>query len=353
MEETKRKLVTIQRIKKLEQIEGADRIEKATVLGWNLVVIKGEFKEGDLCVYFEIDSLLPMIPAFEFMAKNGTKKMTVEGKEYEGYRLKTVRLKGQISQGLALPIGSFADKLKIQDVWEEGKEVTQLLGVIKYEPPIPASLSGKVRGFRPEYMPKTDEPRIQIEPEILEKYKDTKFYVTEKIDGSSVSIFVRDGEFHVCSRNLDLLEDNNNTIWRVAREMKLEEKLKEVTGRGMALQGEIVGEGIQENPLKLKGQTIYFFNAYDFNINKYLDFSEFKAILEKFDVKMVPLLYDDIYLPKTIDEAVKFATRKSAINTEGYAEGVVFRSMVEMRDEDIGRLSFKVINPEYLLEHKE
>lgn len=185
-----RKLASIQRIKKLRPIENADAIEVATVLGWQCVVKKEEFKEGNLCIFFEVDSFLPVDPRFEFVGN--LKKMLVDGQEVQGYLLETVRLRGQISQGLALPLGDFADKLKVQDIWEEGTDVTEKLGVLKYEPPIPASLAGTVRGPFPWFIPKTDELRLQTIPEVLDKYHDTLFYCTEKIDGTSMTVFYND-----------------------------------------------------------------------------------------------------------------------------------------------------------------
>lgn len=346
-----RNLVTIQKIANLELIEGADRIERATILGWHCVVKKGEFKVGDLCIFFEADSFLPIRQEYAFLQNNGIRKMLIDGKEHVGYRLKTVRLRGQISQGLALPIGSLPDLLKVQDIWEEGKDVTELLGVYKYEIPLPAQLVGKVRGNFPGFIPKTDETRIQTYPHILEKYKETLFFTTEKLDGSSVSFVIKNNEFHVCSRNLDLLDTEGNTIWRIAKEMKIEEKLKLLGEERYAIQGEVVGEGIQKNPLKIKGQKIYFFNVYDFIEAKYVGYSLYKMLTTMMGLETAPILETDRFLPKTVDEAVVYATRKSAINHESWVEGVVFRPMVEMRDEDLGRLSFKVINPEYLIKN--
>ena len=346
-----RKLATIQKILKLETIEGADMIERATVLGWHLVVKKGEFKEGDLCIYFEVDCFLPVVPQFEFLAKSGTKKILIDQKEIEGYRLKTIRLRGQVSQGLALPIGSFADKLKIQEVWKEGREVTDKLGVVKYEPQMPAQLSGVARSGFPGFIPKTDEERIQNLPSLLETYKDVPFYVSEKLDGSSTTIFFRDGELHVCSRSLDLMENEGNTFWKVARILKLEEKLGKHPN--YALQGELVGENIQKNTLKITGHKIYFYNIYDMSKDEYLSMNDFVDACRELEIETVPIVDKELFLFKTVDEMVKHATFKSYINNDGWAEGHVIRPLQEMHDPDLGRLSFKVINPEFLLKYNE
>ncbi|MGB0431866.1 MAG: RNA ligase (ATP), partial [Bacteroidia bacterium] len=237
-----RKLASIQRIKSIEPIEGADAIMKATVLGWELVVKKDEFNVGDLVVYCEVDSLLPEKPEFEFLKSRGM-------------RIKTIRLRGQISQGICFPLSVLPDDFKV----EEDADCTDAIGITKYEPPMPASLSGVAKGNFPGFIPKTDETRVQVLQGVLDKYAGTKCYVAEKLDGSSVTYYYNNGQFGVCSRNLDLEETTENTLWIKARELDIENKLKSLGGN-FALQGEMVGEGIQSNKLKLKGQTPYFFN---------------------------------------------------------------------------------------------
>src|SRR5258706_10222878 len=261
-----RQLATIQKIIDIQPIPNADAIEVATILGWHCVVKKDEFKTGDLCVYFEIDNLLPIRPAFDFLQNNGVKKMLVEGKEVVGYRLKTIKLRGQVSQGLALPINDFPE---LNPLDPEGTDVTEALGVIKYEMPMPAQLVGKMRGNFPSFIPKTEETRLQAYPDTLYKYQNDKFYVTEKIDGSSVTFYIKNGEFHACSRNMDLVDVEGNTIWRVAKEMGIEKGMRKFEER-YAIQGEIFGEGIQKNPLKINGQQIRFFSVYNFLEGKYV-----------------------------------------------------------------------------------
>jgi RNA ligase (TIGR02306 family) len=354
-----RKLATIQKIIDIQPIKDADRILCATVLGWHVVVRKDEFKVGDLCVYFEVDSLLPVVPEFEFLSSQGTKKSYTEGKEYEGYRLKTIRLKNQISQGLCQPLSILDGKKYPDDVrenpvyeWKEGMDVTPILNVVKWEPAIPANLAGQIKGFFPAFIPKTDETRLQTVPEVLHRYQYIPFYVTEKVDGTSCTIFFKDGELNVCSRNLNLKEDDNNTFWKVAKQLGLKEKL-ETIAPNIALQGELIGEGIQNNKLKITGQKILFFNAYDMDKGEYLSYDLFVNTCKKLEVETVPLVVKNYKLLDTVDEMVTFATRTSEINPEVLVEGIVLRPMTEMKDEDLGRLSFKVINPNFLLEYDE
>ena len=150
-----RKLASVRSISNLSPIEGADKIELATVDGWKVVVAKDVgHKVGDLIIYCEIDSFLPIKEEFEFLRKSSFKKMG----DQEGFRLKTIRLRGQISQGLIMPISVLnPPDTNIYVEPFEGLDVTEMLGIVKYEPPIPAELAGKVKGLFPSFIPKTDE----------------------------------------------------------------------------------------------------------------------------------------------------------------------------------------------------
>lgn len=341
-----RKLVTIQRIIKLEPIEGADRIETATIKGWKCVVKKGEFKEGDLCVYFEIDSFLPEREEFEFLRKSCAKTINGETR----FRIRTIKLKKQISQGLALPLtildAPYDDELNVY-LRTEGSDVTEFLDVIKYEPPIPAQLSGKMKGYRPDFVPKTDEERIQNLVSELEEYKESnkKFYATEKLDGSSMSVYYNKGEFGVCSRNLDLIKDDKNSFWRVAVELDLEEKLKKLD-KNIVIQGELIGPGIQGNKYNLQKLELRVFNVIDIDSLTY-SFSESLPLLKSLGLMTVPEIVLDFGMAGvSVDFLVEFSKMKSLINEKIQREGIVIRST----DQEI---SFKVINPDYLLKFEE
>jgi RNA ligase (TIGR02306 family) len=331
-----RKLASIQRIKALEPIAGADAIEKATVLGWQLVVKKGEFQVGDPCVYCEIDSQMPLRPEFAFL-------------QPRGMRVRTVKLRGQISQGICFPLTILPDG----STTNEGDDVTEALGITKYEPPIPANLAGKVKGGFPAFLPKTDETRVQVLQEVLDEFRGTLCYVSEKLDGSSVTYYIKNGEFGVCSRNLELLETPENSIWRVARALDIESKLRALGG-DYAFQGEIIGGGIQGNKYKLREQTVRFFNV--FNVAKYqhLDFVDLTRVLEQLDLPGVPLLDVKFELTSDIPALVKLAIAPSVLNPELPREGIVIRPLVERSTNTamLGRVSFKAINPEFLLKYE-
>lgn len=337
-----RKLASIQKIKALDPIEGADAIERATVLGWQLVVKKGDYKVGDLAVYCEIDSIMPERPEFEFLKPRGM-------------RIKTIRLRGQISQGICFPLSILPEGFEIN----EDADCTAALGVIKYEPPIPAYLSGTVKGKFPWFIPKTDETRVQVLQDVLDKYKGEKCYVTEKVDGSSVTYYLNNNDFGVASRNLELLEDDENSLWRVARELDIENKLRSL-GKNMALQGELIGEGIQSNKLRLRGQTVVVFNAFEIDTAKYLNYYELKQLLETLQLPMVPVLTTDYILENDIEAIIRRATIKSLLCPDVWAEGIVIRPLREITDVGLtdnnlhnNRVSFKAINPEFLLKYGE
>src|ERR1044072_7944769 len=206
-----RKLASIQRIKHLRQIEGADNIECATILGWECVVKKGEFKQGDLCVFFEIDSVLPDEKLFEFMRPRG-------------FRVKTVRLRGQISQGLALPIACFSLQSD-----QEGDDLTAFLGIKKYEPPVTMHMDAAGMKPWPSFLHKTDQPRMQLItnlPEFLRLMPLSGWRVTEKLDGMSATYYLKDDRLGVCSRNAEWEEKEGNIYWEISKKYDLERKIK-------------------------------------------------------------------------------------------------------------------------------
>lgn len=360
-----RKLASIQRIGNILPIEGADAIEIVTVNSWKVVSKKGEFNEGDLCVYFEIDSFLPVREEFEFLRKSSYKKMG----DVEGFRLKTIKLRGQVSQGLCLPLNilegpdefvigvskqPWGDQLQIGPyddafVIEEGADVTEYLGVLKYEPPVPAELAGKVKGLFPGFIRKTDEERIQNMTKEYDSMLDKHYYVTEKLDGSSATYYFKDGVFGVCSRNLELLETEGNTFWKVARELLIEEKLRNI-GENYSIQGELIGEGVQGNPYKIKGQTVLIFNIFNIDKQEYLSLDDMVHFLHKINVddkplELVPVVNYDYKLPPTIEEIIRYADGKSRLNEGTDREGIVIRN----RDKSI---SFKAISNTFLLKEK-
>lgn len=339
-----RKLATIQKIRKLNKLEQFDNLFLAEVLGWRCLVQKDDFQEGDMCVYFEIDSLLPDKECFKFMEK------------YK-FRVKTIKIRGIYSQGLCISL----NKLSLSGDFEEGQDVTELLGVIKFEDAHRFYGSGDRKGKFPPFIPRTEEIRIQSVPEVINRWKDRglNFYITEKLDGTSATFYYMDGQFGVCSRNMELKESEQNIPWKLARTYNLEEKFKNHvehmniennTVKGYALQGEILGPKVQGNKYKLKDHGVYFFNAYNITSGKYENVFD---LCRKLELETVPLLYENFQLGEhTIESFVELAKGGSALNNGVLREGIVVRSRDEtVIDPELYRLSFKVINPDFLIKH--
>ena len=346
-----RKLATVQQISELRPIEGADAIEVARINGWDVVVKKGDFKTDEMVVFCEVDSFLPIQPEYEFLRKSSYKKMS-DGTE--GFRLKTIRLRGQLSQGLLINYQTLISKLPPDenghvDLPDMGEDVTEIMGILKYEPPVPACLAGQVKGNFPGFLHKTDEPRCQsFKKDEYQAYKDkgSKYYITEKLDGSSCSIYLRGNEFGVCSRNMDLKETEGNTFWKVARQQNIEEILRKhaaKTGQQtVCVQGELVGEGVQGNIYNIKGHDFYIYNLYYSDCDQYAPIEELIEFTQEYSLKHVPLLHKDINLPENSMECLKLAEGKSALNSNTEREGVVIRYF----DRSV---SFKAISNKFLL----
>lgn len=334
-----RKLASIQKIKALEPIEDADAIERAQVLGWSVVVKKGDFNVGDFVVYCEIDSVMPKRDEFAFL-------------ENAKYRIKTIRLRGQVSQGICFPTSILGDV-----AIEEDMDVTEMLGVTKYEPPIPACLGGIQKGSFPSFIPKTDETRVQTLQKMLDKYQGQQAYVSLKLDGSSATYYFKDGEFGVCSRGMELVENENNSFWQVARRDNFEEKLKEISTmlrRDVAIQGELVGPGIQKNHLGLKQHEVFVFNLFAIDDHTYLSGPTTKTICEEVGLKMVPVLDWEHVIHNDVQKYVDtYNDMTHKMYQDKQIEGVVIRPIKEIHDRHHGRISFKVINNKFLLKNED
>jgi RNA ligase (TIGR02306 family) len=331
-----RKLATIEVIKTVTAHPNADSLDLATVRGWQVVVKRGEFKEGDHCVYCEIDSVLPEREEFEFLRKNK-------------FRIKTIRLRNELSQGIAFPI-SILERVPGAEylALSTGDDITEVLGVTLYAPPIPVDLAGDVEGKFPAFIQKTDEERIQNCAFVLEKYNDLEWVATEKVDGSSVTFFIKDGKFGACSRNWEMKDTPGNLHWRIAHQLNLPEKMREV-GRDFALQGELLGPKIQGNPYKLPEHQVRFFSLYWVDQQHYGNHHQLKEMCAYLGLKIVPVIHYGDILPRTLEEALRTAEGLSDMgDTE--REGLVYRPLQERADPALGRLSFKAISNRFLLQ---
>jgi RNA ligase (TIGR02306 family) len=309
-----------------------------TVLGWNVVVAKSEnHKVLDKIIYLEIDSVCPEAIWSEFLRPRK-------------FRVKSIKLRGCLSQGLILPLSilSGLEELPIDT------DVTEQLGIKKYEPPLPKSGGpnmGKAKGNFPSFINKTDETRIQSKKKVIEELKLAgPFYIGVKVDGTS-STFCYDGdEFCACSRNWKKTEDDENIYWEMARKYKLADILK---GTSLGIQGEIVGPKIQKNRLGLAETDLLVFDLYNINSGRYLSLYEMINFCKDNGLQTVPI---EMIVDSGFDE---FDYSLSAwlkraeglyIGTNQQREGIVVRPVTPTYSQVLqGRLSFKVINNLYLL----
>lgn len=397
-----RKLASIQTIVNIEPIENADKIEYASVLGWHCVVKKDEFKVGDKCIYIEIDSILPSDnPNFEFMKDRK-------------YRVKTIKLRGKVSQGIIFPMSILP---KDESKYSIGDDVTNILKIKKFEPEIEVDSTpnysykkgflyrytpGFIRGFiithfrklakllykipdpkKPfpsELVPRTDEERIQNkDPEFFKENTGKYFSYTNKADGTSTTVICYNGEVKVCSRNMELPQDDGNKYVEAIKKYDLINKLKEFckfNKCNIALQGELLGPTVQGNKYRLTDFEIYFFNAFNIDTQHYFTESSLTELCNYFNLKRVPY-FDPVYFLKSADEWVEFSKGKSILNPNIQREGIVIRlynphdwiiartnNGNEIKVPNVGingvllhetthYVSFKAINPNFLLKFDE
>lgn len=370
-----RKLATIRKIDALEPIDGADLIETAVIGGWKVVVKKGEFTVGQLATYFEIDSWIPTELA-PFLTSEGKEPREYNG--IKGERLRTVRLRKQISQGLLLPLTVIYDavkksldnlnnKLETMPIiyYEEDMDVSDLLNIHKYEPPMSTQLAGMAKGNFPSFIPKTDEERVQNLSRSLYQWigSEDLWEASEKLDGSSMTVFIKNAadeegnpirRFGVCSRNLELKDTEENSFWRQARADDIENKLRElVPDRNIAIQGELIGEGIQGNKYRILGTQFHVFTIYDIDKGEYLNSEERVALAGKLGLNHVKVLENislyrspagtSVNVNDVIAQLLTYAEGKSVLNAQTEREGVVFKNI---RDPS---LHFKAISNKFLL----
>jgi RNA ligase (TIGR02306 family) len=337
-----RKLATIRKIDALNPIEGADAIECATVGGWKIVVKKGEYNVGDRAVYCEIDSWIPTELA-PFLSK-GKEPREFEG--IKGERLRTIKLRGQLSQGLLLNLDTAIPQT---NSFAEGDDVSELLGIVKWEMPMNAQLAGMARGNFPSVIPKTDQERAQnLVREILAAAQaGTQFEITEKLEGSSMTCYLIDGEFGVCSRNLDLKETEGNTFWQVARRDGIEAEMRAIADHGdFAIQGELIGPGIQGNIYKLTQPEFRVFDVYNVQAGEYLNPADRRALIAGMGLQHVPFISVDKDLGVgSVEEILQWAEDISILNPTVQREGIVFKEVN-------GGMTFKAISNKYLLGEK-
>ena len=343
-----RKLASVQQIWKIEPIEGADSIEVANVLGWKCVVKKGEFHPMDLAVYFEVDSFLPIRPEFEFLRKSSYKKTDVMG---EGFRLRTVKLRGQISQGLLLPLSILP-----QAEYDIGDDVSSLLGVKKWEEEERVTAGGTVIGGLPWFIPKTDETRVQALPELIDAFDGLRYYISTKMDGASHSVGLDESGFHVCSRNCEIKDDGKSSFYEMIKRWDLEYKMRLYMERhdlsSLVIQGELCAPGIQGNPLKLTHPVWYVFTV--IMNGQRVGIESMMTICSIMGLNHVPIEEIGDNFPEkyyTVDMVLDRADGKYP--NGAIREGIVVRPVFPVRCDllDGDWLSMKAVSNKYLLKN--
>jgi len=329
-----RKLASIQIIKNKKPIEGADFLEAVQIEGWWCVTKKKEFEVNDKCIFMEVDSVLPVKANYEFLRKS----CYVKKDWIEGFRIKTIKLKRQLSQGLVLPICEFAN-------WEVGTDLTEILQIKKWEPPIPACLAGEAKGNFPSFFLKSDQTRIQSIYDELQPFREHFYEASLKCDGSSCSIYFNNGVYGVCSRNLDLKineANKDNSFVKVA--IPLQEKIQSL-GRNIAIISELMGPGVQKNQEGLTDHQIFVFDMFDIDKQQYLVSEERLQICKQLGLNHVPIINPSIQILKYSLEQILEMSDIPSMN-HSIAEGIVYKSLQDPS------VSFKAINNKFLLKEE-
>lgn len=343
---SERTLATVRKIKALHPIPDADRIELALVDGWQVVVQKGLYEVGDLAMYFEIDSWIPHSIA-PFLTKEGKEPSVYEN--VPGERLRTMKLKKQLSQGLLMPLKEYVRRPDgaIRDI-VENEDYSDFLGILKWErPESSVNYPSRSKGNFPAFIPKTDQARIQNIGRLIENWQmdQIPFQVTEKMDGSSMTVYVCDTGRGVCSRNLELEYVEGNSFWETALKEDLLAKagmLAESSNHGVALQGELCGPGIQGNKYKLDTLQFFLYDIYDITARKYLFPEHTEEYAKMLGVRHVPVIMSDWVLEGNM---LEMAEGKSVVEPTAEREGLVFKQCY-------GQDSFKAISNKWLLKNE-
>jgi len=397
----KRELATIQKISNVQSISGYDKIDLYQIKGWQVIAGKGEFKIGELVVFIEPDTILPERPEFEFLRKRCWNSV------YGGFRIRVMKLGGIYSQGIIFPLSILNKPKKLnlfkwlilfnkKTIFQENQDMTSPLGIIRYDEEEKEQLRYEKRhpqkkyfGFRkilfklglighkkrkrtkksyfPSFFPKSDEIRLNSIPEILDCIKEKEIYISEKIDGCSSSFYYKDGEFGVCTRNMKIGRNANvgligSVHWACVDKYDIENKLSSYcknNNKNIVLQGEIIAPSVQGNKYQKTEPELYLYQIYDINKQNFINYPEFIIITKDLGIPTVPILFKgnerDLNL-NSVEDWIKYSIGKSIINLSIEREGIVIRTVKEEKSPGLktinSRISFKVINPEFLLKQK-
>jgi RNA ligase (TIGR02306 family) len=300
-----RKLVTIRKIQDIVPIKGADRIELSIIDGWECVIPKGKFTIGDVVVYTETDSFIPIKEPFMFLKDvQGSVKKNKDNEE--GFKIRVHQMGPkktpendalgyvkQTSNGLILPLDDF--ETTIPDIHDLpiDTDLTERVGAKVFEKFVAGETKDVAFGGMPASVRMTDQERIQNNIKWFGKYHDITFEVTEKIEGTSASFVFSDGSFKVCNRTLDLKNTPGCKHWDYAIVHGIEKAMRDF-GKNISLQGELAGEGIEKNHLDLKDVHFFLFDIWDIDKRRYFTPQERKDVFEWFrdacGIEHVPIM---------------------------------------------------------------
>ena len=346
---TERKLASVQKIKNVRPIEKADKLEKANVEAYQVVIPKGIYKEDELVVFFEADSFLPIEDRYSFL-ESSFKENDIVGK---GYRIRVQKLRGEVTHGLVMSLKDFPEITNpIEDL-----DVTELLKVKKWTAFSEDPISGTGGSSKPWFVPTTDEIRLQSEIGLINELKGKPYYISTKIDGMSVTMFYKDGEFGITSRKMSIPESRNNNIWKYAKKHDIKNRLRDLSdklGKAIIIQGEFAGPKIQSNNLGLENYEWFVFNIFteeeDFK-NKLMDIGDFLQTAEDLNLKTVPIEKTGLEFNMSLEDLAEQA--KGYYPNGHIKEGIVVRSAdANFSDKLNKELSFKVLNDDYWAQEK-
>jgi RNA ligase (TIGR02306 family) len=324
------KLATIQRIHSIQPHPNNEvtKLEVAKILAWPVVVQKGQYKEGELVVFIVIDSIVPPTPDFAFMEKMK-------------YKVWSAKFKGAPSQGLVMPISILP--LNKTYMPAEGDDVTEILGVIKYEKPEPICAEA-IGNFPSNLIPRTDEDNLLNNPDVMQEFIGEEVYLTGKADGSSCTVILENGNFRVCSRNLE--QKPGTGFWPIVEKLEIEINLRALGYDNLAIQMEVVGPGINGNRMGLTEKSVRVFNVREINSGRWYSWDEIKSICENLHLLTVEFIARWTFKDTTIDELQTIAN--------GYryglqlGEGIVLRPINPKFSPTLNRmLSVKILNVDY------
>lgn len=341
------KPASIQKIKAKHVHPNADKIEIVEVLGWRCIVSKSDnINVGDLVLYVEVDSVTPDMPQFELL-------------RLHKFRVTTSRFRGEYSQGLVLPLSKFPELSK----YNEGDDVSKILGVTHYEKPVPTEM-GFIAPFPENIIPVTDEENYQNIPNVLDWVAGRQVYVSLKLDGTSMTVISTRANFttgvkdivKLCSRRMELdtaVNNNYTSVFNSNGLMNLE--------YGYAVQGELVGPKIQGNKLKLSKPEFFVFNVFDINSRRYFGLEQMQEFCAKRNLKTVPILHVGDVPWKTALEMQEYANKLTYKDQDGKEIGMAEGCVVRLVKPDVfkypcpisGRMiSFKVISQPFQIKYE-